>query len=82
MGGLARLNVKNAFTKHTVEAHGANNDAKNFEMTQISAHHDNLTRYITEAMYVEAASKDSLLNSKGEWGRGRLVRRTAEILVT
>ena len=71
-----RKDKKNALYKHILHAHKDQPQPK-FVMEQISSHKTNLHRLISEGIYIEKESEDnpnSILNSRSEWGRTKLVR--------
>ena len=79
MGGLRREDKGNALFKHTQETHSVGESPK-FVMRVLSKHRTNIQRLITEGISIEKVRKsnpNSLLNSKAEWGRAKLVRHSA-----
>ena len=55
-----------------------------FKMKTLSSHRTNLQRMIAEGIAIERVRRqdpDSLLNSKAEWGRARLIRHTATSVI-
>ena len=84
MGGLRRGDEGNALYKHCIEEH-MNTERPEFVMKVISRHRTNLHRMISEGLAIERVRSDdprSLLNSKAEWGRTKLVRHSANINIS
>ena len=79
MAGLRRKDKGNALFKHIQETHSAGESPK-FVMKVLSKHRNNIQRLITEGISIEKVrivNPNSLLNSKAEWGRAKLVRHSA-----
>ena len=57
-------------------------DTPDFSMEVVKGARSNLKRLVREGTLIQGAEKQdpgSLMNSKGEWGRSKLVRFTATV---
>ena len=76
--GVRRKEKKSALYKHMREHHDQD-DQPSFSMKIISRHKTNLDRLITEGISIEKVREkdpESLMNSRAEWGRTKLVRHS------
>ena len=76
---LVRKDNKNPLVKHVQTDHHNDSEAPNFSMSKLSNHRNNLSRFISEGIWIDKSNQDLLLNSKGEWGRGKVIRMTSTI---
>ena len=66
-----------ALNKHTREAHRGDQRAPGYRMRAIKGSHTVLQRIVTEGVYIDHGEKlepGTLMNSRGEAGRGKMVR--------
>lgn len=76
---ISSKSKKNALSKHQARHH--QNTEHNITIKPVTAHTSVLTRTVTEALLIDSASRrEGLMNSKSEWGRGKLIRRRIEVL--
>ena len=78
LDAIKSKNPKNPLVKHKNNEH--NGEIQPFTMKLISSHNSVLSRYVSESIYIDNFDKAHILNSKSEWGRGKLIRRTCEVI--
>ena len=80
--GLDRGDLKCPLYKHKLEAHM--DEEMEVEMEILSTHKSNISRFIREGANIQQAGnyleQYKLLNSKSEWGRGKMIRLVPEII--
>ena len=77
--GYEKRKAKNALWKHWVTKQRGEVPLpvrEAFEMTLLTSHRSNLHRLATEALMIEQSIPATLMNSKSEWSRNRLIRQT------
>ena len=79
---LKRGDPKSPLFKHDVTHHSGVFKRGRYEAEIVSTHMHNLGRLVTEGnMILEATNflgQERVLNSKSEWGRGKMVRLTVQ----
>ena len=77
---LKRGDKKSPLYKHDVSNHNGVYRKGRYEAEVVSTHRHNLGRLVTEGnLILEATNflgQEKVLNSKSEWGRGKMVRLT------
>ena len=66
--------------KHWQDRHRDKTEVPEYKMKLLTSHRDNLSRCIREGLEIEKQFKEdpgSVMNSKTEWGRTKIVRVTA-----
>ena len=80
LGALGRGDTKSPLYKHDIKNHSGVPREGRYEMDIVSRHKHNLGRLVSEGNLIleatEYLGQDKVLNSKSEWGRGKLVRLT------
>ena len=77
--GYVKRKQKNALWKHWVTKHRGEVQLpvhEAFEMTLLTSHTKNLHRMATEALMIEQSVPDTLMNSRSEWSKNKLIRQT------
>ena len=77
--GYLKRKPKNALWKHWSSKHRGEVQLparEAFEMTLLTSHKSNLHRLATEALMIEQSVPDTLMNSRSEWSRNKLIRQT------
>ena len=77
--GYIKKKPKSALWKHWVTHHGHMEPMEvhqAFEMTLLTGHKSNLHRMAAEAIMIEQSNPQTLMNSKSEWSRNKLIRQT------
>ena len=71
-----------AINKHTREEHRGDQEAPTYTMRPIQGSRTVLSRIITEGVHIDGDEKQnpgSLMNSRGEAGRGKMVRYAPQV---
>ena len=77
--GYIKRKPKNALWKHWSSKHRGEYQLpahEAYEMTLLTSHRSNLHRLATEALMIEQSVPDTLMNSRSEWSRNKLIRQT------
>ena len=77
--GYTKRKQKNALWKHWATKHRGEVQLpvrEAYEMTLLTSHTSNLHRLATEALMIEQSVPDTLMNSRSEWSRNKLIRQT------
>ena len=75
--GSHKSDKDSALNKHTREAHRGDQRAPGYRMRAVRGSHTVLQRIVTEGVYIDHGEKlepGTLMNSRGEAGRGKMVR--------
>ena len=79
ISGGRRLEINNFITKHWLNSHPDSNVAPIFKFSVVRIHRDALSREVDEGLSIEKAEALlNVLNSKSEWGSGKLSRLSVE----
>ena len=77
--GYVKRKAKSALWKHWSVKHRGEVQLpvrEAFEMTLVTSHRSNLHRLATEALMIEQSIPETLMNSKSEWSKNKLIRQT------
>ena len=77
--GYTKRKSKNALWKHWSIKHKGEIQIpvrEAFEMTLLTSHKSNLHRLATEALMIKQSIPNTLMNSKSEWSKNKLIRQT------